>query len=433
MRRSGLTLAFAILLFASATADGRETGSIDPPAAPGAFAVELQSDGDGVLASWIEPGEDGPRVRSSRLSFPEEGPSWSPPSTIVAGRKLFANWADRPKVRRAEDGSLLAHHLEKLGDGTYAYGIRLSASSDQGATWQDRGWLHDDERSVEHGFASMATTSDGVLGVWLDGRAMPEATGDDHGHGHASGGAMSLRAARWRVGDDDAPASIALDARVCECCDTDIAWTSDGPIVVYRDRGPNEERDISIVRLVDGSWTMPAPVHRDDWVIEGCPVNGPSVAADGRRAMVAWFTQAPGKGDAPRPPRLLAAMSSDAGATFGDPWVVSDRTIGRTQVVPIGGGEFVACWVDLRSPMAFDPRSFKGTTHGSIALQRFGPDGPVGSPTLIDAIGLDRMTGFPRLAVVPPDERTGAPLRIVVAWRDGSSNELRADLVEPPR
>ena len=37
MRRSGLTLAFAVLLFASATADGRETGSIDPPAAPGAF------------------------------------------------------------------------------------------------------------------------------------------------------------------------------------------------------------------------------------------------------------------------------------------------------------------------------------------------------------------------------------------------------------
>ena len=49
-----------------------------------------------------------------------------------------------------------------------------------------------------------------------------------------------------------------------------------GPVAVYRDRSPEEIRDISVVRLVDGVWTEPAPVHADNWMIEGCPVNGPA-------------------------------------------------------------------------------------------------------------------------------------------------------------
>ena len=54
-----------------------------------------------------------------------------------------------------------------------------------------------------------------------------------------------------------------LDNRVCECCQTSAAVTSDGPIVVYRDCSQSEVRDTYIVRHVNSSWSIPQARRRD--------------------------------------------------------------------------------------------------------------------------------------------------------------------------
>jgi hypothetical protein len=63
---------------------------------------------------------------------------------------------------------------------------------------------------------------------------------------------------------------------------------------------------------------MPAPVHKDGWTINGCPVNGPSVNARGREVVVAWFTAGSGDGQA------FVAFSHDAGRSFSAPIRVDD-------------------------------------------------------------------------------------------------------------
>ena len=70
-----------------------------------------------------------------------------------------------------------------------------------------------------------------------------------------------------------------LDARVCDCCQTAAVATQRGLLVAYRDRGPDEVRDISVVRFESGRWTEPHPLHSDGWKIAGCPVNGPAMDA----------------------------------------------------------------------------------------------------------------------------------------------------------
>ena len=77
--------------------------------------------------------------------------------------------------------------------------------------------------------------------------------------------------------------------------------------------GWSEVRDIYIVRQINGSWSAPQAIYADNWQINGCPVNGPSVAADGRRVVVAWFTSV---GDTPH---VKVAFSENAGATFNKP------------------------------------------------------------------------------------------------------------------
>ena len=173
---------------------------------------------------------------------------------------------------RLDDGTLVAHWLQKSGLGTYAYDVRLSYSTDDGKTWAESFTPHHDGTQTEHGFASLFQTPGAGLGlVWLDGRAMrPETSGAT-----ASGdpGAMSLRFAtfdrQWTQTSE-----MGVDLRVCECCPTTAAVTADGVITAFRNRGDEEIRDIYVSRFEHGTWTEPRAVHDDGWQINGCPVNG---------------------------------------------------------------------------------------------------------------------------------------------------------------
>ncbi|MCC6271764.1 MAG: hypothetical protein IT190_10835, partial [Microbacteriaceae bacterium] len=115
-----------------------------PPAGAGAMAPALGPDGDGFLATWIEPaasaGKGVQRVRVARF----DGKFWTFPATVRESATLFANWADVPGVARAADGALYAWWLERSGTGTYTYEVRLSRSTDQGVTFAPLGVLHDD-------------------------------------------------------------------------------------------------------------------------------------------------------------------------------------------------------------------------------------------------------------------------------------------------
>lgn len=342
---------------------------VTPPAAEeGAFAPWLAAASDGLLLTWLEPTETGHRLRFSRSA----GSQWTAPVTLAEGPGFFANWADVPSVAEAEDGTLLAHWLEKTGEATYAYGIRLTRSTDRGASWQNLGFLHDDATPTEHGFVSMVPTGGKHLrAFWLDGREMVHE------------GPMTLRTAI--VGERVEPSEV-LDERVCDCCPTAAVSTPGGPLVAYRDRSPKEVRDVFVHRLDGGAWTEPRPLHRDDWVFPACPVNGPALAAAGDRVAAAWFT---GEGAAPR---VLAAFSDDGGKSFGSP-VEIDRgegVMGRVGVawLPDGEtgreGEAVVSWLAAGD-------------EGGVYLRRVSPDSRLGEPWRLAETSSSRASGIARL------------------------------------
>jgi hypothetical protein len=355
---------------------------LDPPARPGAFAPDLWSDEAGVLLTWIEPlgseRSDGHRVLFSRL----EGDAWSEPSTIVEGSDLFANWADFPSVARAADGTLYAHWLAKVAEGTYAYSIFLARSTDGGVTWQPLGQLNDDDTPTEHGFVSWVREDHGLRAFWLDGREMERER------------PMTVRTARIGGSAETGPIvwpSLVLDERVCECCSTDAVSGPDGPLLVYRDRSDEEIRDTSIVSWRDGSWSAPAAVAEDDWTIPGCPVNGPEVAVADGLVGVAWFTAA---GDEPQ---VRMALSGDSGATFGEPLLVDgDAPYGRVGLTDDGAGGLVVSWLA------------SGEEQAAVTLMRVSGEGEMGAPRVVARTTGARSSGFPRLV------RRGDSL--LVAW-----------------
>jgi len=376
---------------------GGELVAVDPPAAPGALAPHLAADGDGALLSWLEPvaaaGADAAapqhRLRVARF----DGRRWGEAGTVHAGPGFFANWADTPSVVVEADGRWLAHWLERLGDGTYAYGVRLAWSDDRGAGWSPPVWLHDDASATEHGFVSLVPGAGGALAVWLDGRAM------------AAGGAMSLRAGAA----GEAPlAGQVLDDRVCECCATAAVATPDWALVAYRDRSEDEVRDIALVRGDALGWSEPYALAADGWRIPGCPVNGPALSASGHRVAAAWFTAAGGG------PRVRAALSEDGGASFGAPVeVAAAGAVGRVGVALEPEGSALVGWIGALAGEA----AGTGAPRGAVWLRRIAPGGAAGAPLPVAATSTARASGFPRL-LVRGDEawlawvETGAPARL---------------------
>ena len=349
----------------SAVAAAAEPRRIDPPAAPGSLAPNLALAGGAPLLSWLEPLEGNRhRLLVSRL----EGGSWSAPAVVAEGGGFFANWADLPAVGESGDGSLVAHWLAKTGEDTYAYSIFLARSVDGGAIWTPLGRLDDDDTETEHGFVSYVPEGDGLRAFWLDGREM------------AGGGDMGLRTAL--IDGEAVGASELLDDRTCECCSTDAALGSAGPLVVYRDRSGDEVRDVSVVRGGAAGWTAPTAVAADGWNIAGCPVNGPAVAADGESAAVAWYTAA---GEAPR---VQLALSADGGRAFGPAVPIDvDGPAGRVDVVLDGAGGAVVSWLGVERDV------------GSVRLRRVSPGGSMGEPLEVAVTGASRASGFPRLAL----------------------------------
>ena len=355
----------------------------DPPATDGSFAPNLCVSGDRAILSWLELVEVDQGINQSyRLRFASfENSEWSVPRTIIEGVPFFANWADVPSVALARDGTLLAHWLEKSGPGTFAYDVRLARSTDEGETWRLLGPAHNDGTQTEHGFVSLVPESEGVRAFWLDGRKMTiddededEEESDDSGHG---AGSMTLRTA---LVTDQVNQGMLLDGRICECCGTSAAMTSQGPLIAYRDRDYDETRDIWFVRYDGMEWTSPAPVHVDGWKIVGCPVNGPAVDAKASRVVVAWYTQAGNQ------QQVRVAFSLNDGATFNEPVIVDPSgAMGRVDVVLDDSGEAIICWLDS-TLMA-----------GAIVACRVSPDGNMGKIVTLADTSTARSSGFPKL------------------------------------
>ena len=320
------------------------------------------------------------------------------PEALLADSTWFVNWADVPRMAALGSGAV-GHVPEATGSGTYDYRVGYF-TADAGAASTPQS-LHDDSGLSEHGFVSYAPMApDSTLAVWLDGGAAAFAKTQHDGSPHASHGhgtadaPMQLHARAIYPGGDLGP-ERTLDASVCDCCPTDVAVGSRGPVVVYRDRVVDGElRDI--YRALPGTDLPPAPIHVDGYRVAGCPVNGPAVAARGDTVAVAYFTAAA------ESPRVRLAWSTDGGVNFGPPVTVdADAPLGRVDL---------ALTDDGRAALVYLARDVGGSAPLIFATAAPG-EAPV--TTALDTVGAARASGIPRIV-----QSSGG---LLVAYRMGTS------------
>ena len=388
-----LVVLMSLLSCGKGNTNNSENGfaSIESPTTIGSMQPFLFSRDNNLFMSWTQKMNDSIHI----LNYSElKKGKWTETIEITRGDNWFVNWADFPAIAE-NNGNILTYILEKSEASTYAYDVHMYLSRIDEKSVNKNFILHSDGTKTEHGFVTMLPYNDDSFFVtWLDGR---NTGGGSHGVGHSSNGVMSVRTASvlhtGEVIDD-----TLVDNKTCDCCQTSAAITPKGPIIVYRDRTDDEVRDIYISRLLDGSWTIPKPIYNDNWIINGCPVNGPKAATYNNSLAVAWFTAAKNI------PKVNIIFSNDSGKSFGTPIQIDNgKPIGRVDVALLDDNNALVSWMESSENGA------------EIKVVKVNSNGAKQKPLIAASLSAARSSGFPQMEVFNDT--------VYFAWNDVSENQ----------
>ena len=319
---------------------------------------------------------------------------WNTPSLINSSTDWFVNWADFPRITTNNQKGISVHYLEKSSSETYSYDIKVMNSKDEGNSWNNPMKLHNDNTRTEHGFVSTINYNNNFLSTYLDGRQNELAKENKNLKPQ-----MTLRATSYNI-DGVILMDELIDNKVCDCCQTDIALTSDNsPITVYRDRSNNETRDIYYSYYKNSKWSNPLPVFNDNWIIGGCPVNGPAISTFNNSSSLIWYTEIDGES------KIKIAFTDDITKGFDDPILINaNNPLGRVDIEMINENSSIISYMDYINDKAY------------LKLQKIDRYTDINKSIIIDEISNTRSSGFPKINIIDND-------KTIISWTD-SSNKL---------
>ena len=218
----------------------------------------------------------------------DAGRTWTAPLAVNREPEAIAADGDsRPKIAAGPAGELYVTWTHPLAK-PYTGEVRFARSLDGGQSFGPPLTVHADRQEITHRFDALTVTGEGkVLVAWIDKRDLEAAKARKQGY---------RGAAVYFAVSDDRGASFRGDYRAgehsCECCRIALAADADGSVTaLWRHVFPPDIRDHAIARLfADGRAETPARATFDDWRVDACPHQGPSLAVDGAGVRHAvWF------------------------------------------------------------------------------------------------------------------------------------------------
>jgi hypothetical protein len=273
-----------------------------------AFTASPAFDADGTL--WlVRGGADRVVVANST----DLGKTFGAPVSVTPG-PINMDWGpdSRPQIAIDRAGGLVVTYAI-FQDKRFNGRVYAVHSTDHGVTFTPPRPITPDGTSQR--FQAAAIDADGrVFAAWLDKRNVAPAI--------ASGKSYAGAALAYAWSNDGATfgdTRVAFD-NTCECCRLAVAFAGPGrPVVLFRNIFDGSIRDHAVVIFKDP--TTPGPLRRvsvDDWKIDACPHQGPSlaIAPDGSYH-AAWFTDGAARHG------LFYARADNADAAFSAPRALS--------------------------------------------------------------------------------------------------------------
>ena len=174
--------------------------------------------------------------------------------------------------------------------------VRVARSTDGGRTFSPARFIHDPAFAGARGWQSLTLGPDGAIhAVWLDGRnaarqiaESAKMTGMEHK------GQPPQEIFYAKLGPDGPVVETRIASDVCFCCKTAVAVDTRGTVyTAWRHIFPGSIRDIAFAKSTDGGrgFSPIVKVSNDNWELNGCPEDGPSLAVDQSGTIhIAWAT-----------------------------------------------------------------------------------------------------------------------------------------------
>jgi hypothetical protein len=304
-------------------------------------------------------------------------------------------------------------------------GTRLlsARSDDAGRSFTSPVPVAGSEAPGNRGWESITTTSDGsVVALWLDHRDSSTGRGasgsknhEEHQHLQTNrkpeDGVARAQLSRLffaTLGKADSPRSMT--GGVCYCCKTAIATDASGGVyAAWRHVYPGNVRDIAFSKSADGGRTFTSPIRisDDNWVLDGCPENGPALAIDRRqRIHVVWPTLVAAATPGREPTLALFYATSQDGRRFTARQQIPTDGVPRHPQIALGkDGAPIVVWDEQA----------RGTRR--VALARASFDAYGNARFVRRAIEDSVRAEYPALATM--DDAT------LVVWTSGSAGQTQ--------
>jgi hypothetical protein len=277
--------------------------------------------------------------------FDSEGASQSSPVMVNRQAGVATAWrGDPPSVAVADKSVYVLWTARVEAGGKKGTDLYLSVSHDQGQTFAPAVKVNDDKLPGAHGMHSLAVANDGKIYVaWLDERNVRAPQPSKHAGGHHMESNRELFIAHSTDGGKTFSANKKVAENACPCCKTALAVSPDGTLYTsWRQVLPGNFRHIAVASSTDGgaNFASPVIVSDDKWMLQGCPVSGPSISTDANGTLrVVWY--AAGEGD---PPGLYVAESRDKARTFSPRSLLMQETVKGTPALAAANDRAVAIW-----------------------------------------------------------------------------------------
>jgi len=264
---------------------------------------------------------------------PDLGRSFAPAVAVTREPAKIDNGPDA-RAKIAIDGAGRIHVAYAVfQDDRYNGRVYVARSVDGGASFAAPGPITDDATSQR--FETLAIDPSGDLFVaWLDKRNAAAARKQGKPY---PGAALAVS---WSSdgGASFSPAKIAQD-QTCECCRLAVGFAGPHrPVVAFRNIFDGTTRDHAVMTFADRA--TPGPLYRvssDNWKIDVCPHQGPSLAVSDATYHVAWFT------DGQARQGVFYARSLDGGAHFSEPMALgAGHRAERPAVIALGSRVWLA-------------------------------------------------------------------------------------------
>jgi hypothetical protein len=261
---------------------------------------------------------------------------------------------DQPSVAVAPNGSVYVLWTLKVEAGDkHGTDIYLSTSTDRGQSFTSEVKVNDDKAPGAHGMHSLAVAKDGrIYAAWLDERNVHAPMPSTKAEGHHMESNRDLYIAFSTDGGHTFSANQKVASDACPCCKTALTVAADGTLYAgWRQVLPGSYRHIAVASSTDGGAKFSAPVivSDDRWMLQGCPVSGPSLSVDAASGSLKVIWYAAGENGAPG---VYFAESKDKAHSFSARQLLSQENVRGTPALAVGSDNVIALWQSADVPNA---------------------------------------------------------------------------------